>query len=88
MAKEGRAEPWNTTGSSSAVRNRKTWPTLEKTPEAEDEDASPLHGGTSVGVAPKGDTRHEAPGKVPLMLLVGLCFSTRLYKISEPPHVW
>lgn len=97
MAKEECAEPWNKAGSSSAVRNRKTCPTSEKTVRdlSKDIDARPHQGdarsnGTSAGVAPTGDTtHHEPPSRVLLlMLLVGLSFSTRLLKISEPPHVW
>lgn len=96
MAKEECAEPWNETGSSSAVRNRKICPVPEKTPAArlsQDKEARPHQddarsNGTSAADAPKGDAGHEPPSRVLLMLLVGLSFSTRLYKISEPPHVW
>lgn len=93
MAKE---EPWNETGCGSALRNRKICTTSEETPTAhlsKDKDARPFKddarssNGTSAGAAPKGDASHEPPSRVLLMLLVGLSFSTRLHKISEPPHV-
>lgn len=94
MAKE---EPFNETGGGSAFRNRKICTTSEMTttaPLSKDKDARSFKddarssNGTSAGAAPKGDASHEPPSRGLLMLLVGLSFSTRLYKISEPPHVW
>lgn len=97
MAKEECIEQWNKTGASSTVRNRKTCPISEKTPSAHPPKDKNIHSfnaddrssnGTSARGSPKGDSSHERPSWVLLMLLVGLSFSTRLYKISEPPHVW
>lgn len=102
MAKEECVEPWNKSGGGSAVRHRKICPTSEKTPAAHlsgGKDARSLKedarssNGTSAGAAPKGAAIHGPPGRVLLMLLLlmllaGLSFSTRLYKISQPPHVW
>lgn len=45
--------------------------------------------GTSARCPAKEHGNNEAPSRVLLMMLVvGLSFSTRLYKITEPPHVW
>lgn len=98
MAKEECIEQWNKTGTSSTVRNRKTClDTSGKTPSTHPPKDKNIHSfkadarssnGTSARVSPKGDACDERPSWVLLMLLVGLSFSTRLYKISEPPHVW
>lgn len=98
MAKAECTPKWNTL----ALRNRKTCPTPEKsfqttfTPVSKDKNsqtAGHLAGGdTQSSNGPSGQflarESIESPSKVLLMLAAGLSFSTRLYKITEPPHVW
>ncbi|XP_063354141.1 protein O-mannosyl-transferase 2 [Pelmatolapia mariae] len=97
MAKAECTPKWNTL----ALRNRKTCPTPEKsfqttfTPVSKDKNsqtAGHLAGGdTQSSNGPSGQFLArgsiESPSKVLLMLVAGLSFSTRLYKITEPPHV-
>uniref|UniRef100_A0A3Q4G6N9 Protein O-mannosyl-transferase 2 n=1 Tax=Neolamprologus brichardi TaxID=32507 RepID=A0A3Q4G6N9_NEOBR len=97
MAKAECSPKWNTL----ALRNRKTCPTSEKsfqttfTPVSKDKNsqtAGHLAGGdTQSSNGPSGQflarESIESPSKVLLMLVAGLSFSTRLYKITEPPHV-
>ncbi|XP_042074178.1 protein O-mannosyl-transferase 2 isoform X3 [Haplochromis burtoni] len=97
MAKAECTPKWNTL----ALRNRKTCPTPEKsfqttfTPVSKDKNsqtAGHLAGGdTQSSNGPSGQflarESIESPSKVLLMLVAGLSFSTRLYKITEPPHV-
>ncbi|XP_008282287.1 protein O-mannosyl-transferase 2 [Stegastes partitus] len=101
MAKEECVSQRNKTGDSSLLRNRKHIPTSEKTfqtpfPSApkgkssqpaghSSEDDSQSSNGSSAQLSTR---RHdESPVRVLLVLVVGLSFSTRLYKITEPPHV-
>lgn len=98
MAKAECTPKWNTL----ALRNRKTCPTPEKsfqttfTPVSKDKNsqtAGHLAGGdTQSSNGPSGQflarESIESPSKVLLMLVAGLSFSTRLYMLTEPPHVW
>lgn len=53
------------------------------------EDDTQSSNGTSAQFSVRGSlSTNEPPSRVLLMLVVGLSFSTRLYKITEPPHVW
>lgn len=101
MAKEECIEQWNKTGGISTLRNRKIFPISEKTPSTplskdtnihtaghlSKDDTQPSNG-TPAQFSPRGDVSYEPPSRVLLMLVVGMSFSTRLYKIAEPPHVW
>uniref|UniRef100_A0A4W6ERM6 Protein O-mannosyl-transferase 2 n=1 Tax=Lates calcarifer TaxID=8187 RepID=A0A4W6ERM6_LATCA len=52
------------------------------------EDDTQSSNGTSAQFSVRGSLgTNEPPSRVLLMLVVGLSFSTRLYKITEPPHV-
>lgn len=100
MAKGECTPKWEKTGDTSALRNRKTYVTPEKsfqttfTPVSENSqtpghlagDDTQSSNGPSAQFAARGNA--ESPSKVLLMLVAGLSFSTRLYKITEPPHVW
>lgn len=104
MAKEEYTTQRNTPGHSATLRNRKNLQSPEKThqtlstPVSEDKDCQSAghlsqddahsSNGTSAQPSARGRVRSESPGGVLLMLVVGLSFSTRLYKIAEPPHVW
>lgn len=97
MAKEECIEQWNKTGGISTLRNRKICPTSEKTPSAPLSKDTNIH---ATGRLSKDDTqpsngtpaqfssRVDVSNELLLMLVVGMSFSTRLYKIAEPPHVW
>lgn len=97
MAKEECIEQWNKTGGISTLRNRKIFPTSEKTPSAPLSKDTNIH---ATGRLSKDDTqpsngtpaqfssRVDVSNELLLMLVVGMSFSTRLYKIAEPPHVW
>lgn len=94
MAKEECFTQLNTTGDTSALRNRKHFPTsakpLLRTSKDKDsptaghlpEDVTQSSNGTSGNFS-----KDPQSSGVLLMLVVGLSFSTRLYKITEPPHV-
>lgn len=98
MAKKECITQLSTTGATSTLRNRKTFPTSVKVPRAPPKDRS----GPPAAHLPEGDPRSVdgASARPPaggdaskgpsglLMLVVVLSFSTRLYKITEPPHVW
>ncbi|XP_023139146.2 protein O-mannosyl-transferase 2 isoform X2 [Amphiprion ocellaris] len=101
MAKEECISQRNKTEHSSILRNRKNIPTSLKTSQApftsvskdkisqtaghSSEDDNQSSNGSSAQLFTR---RHgESPVKVLLLLVVGLSFSTRLYKITEPPHV-
>lgn len=101
MAKEKCTTQWNKTGDASTLRNRKICPTSEKTPstplpkDRNSQTAGHLPGGdtqssngTCAQFSAKGNVRSEPPSRVVLLLVLGLSLSTRLYKITEPPHVW
>lgn len=103
MAKEECAPQRNKSGDTSTLRNRRTVQPSEKlyqtlsTPASKDNicrtagsvagDDSRSSNGTSE-LSSRGRLSDESPSRVLLMLVVGLSFSTRLYKITEPPHVW
>lgn len=102
MAKEECISQRNkTAGDTSALRNRKVFPSSEKTPSSplskgthsqtaghHSEDDAQSSNGTSAQCSTRGNNSEEPPSRVLLMLAVGLSFSTRLYKIADPPHVW
>lgn len=104
MAKEECTTQRIKSGDTSTLRNRKTFQFEEKTfqtpstPVSEDKNcqtAGHLSGddthssnGTSAQFSVRGRFSNESPSRVLLMLVVGLSFSTRLYKIAEPAHVW
>ncbi|KAF3844774.1 hypothetical protein F7725_007937 [Dissostichus mawsoni] len=101
MAKEECITQWNKTGDTSTLRNRKIFLTSEKTLQAPStslskdkhshtaghlsEDGTQSSNGAQFST--RGNLSKDPPSRVLLMLLVGLSFSTRLYKITEPPHV-
>ena len=101
MAKEELISQRNKTDTS-ALRNRKIHSSTgassqsPNTPVAKDnsiqnagrlsEDDTQSSNGSSAQFF--GGGSNESPSKLLLMLVVGLSFSTRLYKITEPPHVW
>lgn len=100
MAKEECIAQWNKTGDTSTLRNRRLFPTSEKTPSITlskdkhsqtaghlSEDDTQSSNGTSAQLPTREDVRRDPPSRVLLMMVVGLSFSTRLYKITEPPHV-
>uniref|UniRef100_A0A669E016 Protein O-mannosyl-transferase 2 n=1 Tax=Oreochromis niloticus TaxID=8128 RepID=A0A669E016_ORENI len=97
MAKAECTPKWNTL----ALRNRKTCPTPEKSFQTTFTPVSKDKNSQTAGLLAGGDTQSsngpsgqfvargsiESPSKVLLMLVAGLSFSTRLYKLTEPPHV-
>uniref|UniRef100_A0A7N8XP28 Protein O-mannosyl-transferase 2 n=1 Tax=Mastacembelus armatus TaxID=205130 RepID=A0A7N8XP28_9TELE len=91
MAKEECITQWNKTGHTSTLRNRKTLPSSEKifksssahVSKGRQDDPQSSNGASALG----GGFNNESPNRVLLMLVVGLSLSTRLYKITEPPHV-
>uniref|UniRef100_A0A3Q0RGF7 Protein O-mannosyl-transferase 2 n=1 Tax=Amphilophus citrinellus TaxID=61819 RepID=A0A3Q0RGF7_AMPCI len=101
MAKVECTPNWKKTGDTSSLRNRKTCLTAEKsfqtpvTPVSKDKDSqtpgcltgddTQSSNGPSAQFVARGNI--ESPSKVLLILVTGLSFSTRLYKITEPPHV-
>uniref|UniRef100_A0A672GBU2 Protein O-mannosyl-transferase 2 n=1 Tax=Salarias fasciatus TaxID=181472 RepID=A0A672GBU2_SALFA len=99
MAKEECDTQWNKAGGNSAIRNRKICPSSEKsqrippfTPDRHRQSSGALPGGdtpSSNGSSSQLSDRqdHESSSKMLLMLVVGLSFSTRLYRIAEPAHV-
>ncbi|KAA8582270.1 hypothetical protein FQN60_009010 [Etheostoma spectabile] len=98
MAKEECITQWNKTGDTSTLRNRKIFPTSEKTlqspftPLSKDKNNqtaghTQCSNGTSAPCLARENVSKDPPTRVLLMLVVGLSFSTRLYKITEPPHV-
>ncbi|XP_034077787.1 protein O-mannosyl-transferase 2 [Gymnodraco acuticeps] len=101
MAKEECITQWNKTGDTSTLRNRKICLTSEKTLQAPSTSLSKDKHSHTAGHLSEDDTQSsngaqfstrgnlskDPPSRVLLMLLVGLSFSTRLYKITEPPHV-
>uniref|UniRef100_A0A8C9XH70 Protein O-mannosyl-transferase 2 n=1 Tax=Sander lucioperca TaxID=283035 RepID=A0A8C9XH70_SANLU len=98
MAKEECITQWNKTGDTSTLRNRKIFPTSEKTLQtpstllSKDKNSqnaghTQCSNGTSAQLLAREKFSKDPPTRVLLMLVVGLSFSTRLYKITEPPHV-
>uniref|UniRef100_A0A665W358 Protein O-mannosyl-transferase 2 n=1 Tax=Echeneis naucrates TaxID=173247 RepID=A0A665W358_ECHNA len=91
MAKGESITQWNKSGDTSTLRNRKSFPTSapntpvskgQSCPTGNDAQSS---NGTSAQFSSRLSDRHMCT--VLLVLVVGLSFSTRLYKITEPPHV-
>ncbi|XP_056282897.1 protein O-mannosyl-transferase 2 isoform X2 [Pseudoliparis swirei] len=87
-----------TTRDTSTLRNRRTGPTssrealqaLEDSQAAglSPEDDTQSSNGTSHHLSAGGHvSRDPQSGGVVLMLVAGLSFATRLYRITEPPHV-
>lgn len=89
MAKEECNQEWSKTGHNSTIRNRKRVPTSkDKIPRHFSEDDTQSANGTSAQQFAKGGAS-DGPSEVALqMLVIGLSFSTRFYKITQPPHVW
>ncbi|XP_062253839.1 protein O-mannosyl-transferase 2-like [Platichthys flesus] len=86
------------TGNTSTLRNRRTVVSSGSvTEDSPRHSAGPSSGGdthssngTSARLSPRGGPGDGAAGRQLLLLLLlvgGLSFSTRLYNISEPPHV-
>lgn len=104
MANEEYITQWNNTGGPSALRNRKIFPASEKTFQTQStalskdktsqaaghlsDDDTQSSNGTSAQCPARGNVNNGPQSRVLLMLVVGLSFSTRLYKITEPAHVW
>ncbi|KAI4803878.1 hypothetical protein KUCAC02_025525 [Chaenocephalus aceratus] len=98
MAKEECITQWNKTGDTSTLRNRKICLTSEKTLQAPSTSLSKDKHSHTAGHLSEDDTQSsngaqfstrgnlgkDPPSRVLLMLLVGLSFSTRLYKITAP----
>lgn len=86
MAKEGCMSQRMRPGDSSTLRNRKDKSLLSSSSEkvqGAEEDESPSWNGSSTHLP----REEESLNRVVLMLVVGLSFSTRLYRITEPSHV-
>ncbi|KAG7237260.1 hypothetical protein INR49_032593 [Caranx melampygus] len=104
MAKDECSTQRNKPGDTSALRNRKSFSSekiLQSTctPVSKDKNCQTAglkpvddiqsSNGTSAQFPTRGGFSKEPSSNVPLlMLVVGLSLSTRLYKITEPPHVW
>lgn len=89
MATEESTQQWSKTGDNSTIRNRKRVPTSkDKTTQHLSKDDTPSSNGTSAQQFSEGEAS-DGPSEVVLqMLVMGLSFSTRFYKITQPPHVW
>lgn len=89
MAKEEYIQQWSKTGENSTIRNRKRVPTSkDKNTRHLSKDDTQSSNGTSVQQFSKGEIS-DGPSEVVLqMLVMGLSFSTRFYRITEPPHIW
>uniref|UniRef100_A0A8C2ZT75 Protein O-mannosyl-transferase 2 n=1 Tax=Cyclopterus lumpus TaxID=8103 RepID=A0A8C2ZT75_CYCLU len=87
----------NTAGDTSTLRHRRTVPTSSETLQTLSEDRRSQTAELDDTQSSNGTSAHFSPGghfsqdpqssRVVLMLVAGLCFATRLYKITEPPHV-
>ncbi|KAM9355106.1 protein O-mannosyl-transferase 2 isoform 2-T2 [Pholidichthys leucotaenia] len=98
MANAECVSKWNSQRDASSLRSRKTVPTSQKTshskctavPENRDcqkraeDDAQPSNGSSAQLSVELND---KTPSKVQLMLVAGLSLCTRLYRITQPPHV-
>uniref|UniRef100_A0A8C2ZT23 Protein O-mannosyl-transferase 2 n=1 Tax=Cyclopterus lumpus TaxID=8103 RepID=A0A8C2ZT23_CYCLU len=81
----------------STLRHRRTVPTSSETLQTLSEDRRSQTAELDDTQSSNGTSAHFSPGghfsqdpqssRVVLMLVAGLCFATRLYKITEPPHV-
>lgn len=101
MAREECIEQCSKTKAVSTLRKRRLCPTSEKTPNTplskdrnihiiSKDDTQPSNG-AAARLSAKGHVRKEPFNKMLMMMMmvvVGVSFSTRLYKITEPPHVW
>lgn len=89
MAKEEYTQQWSKTGEKLTIRNRKRVPnSKDKNTQHLSKDDTQSSNGTSAQQFSKGETS-DGPSEVVLqMLVMGLSFSTRFYRITEPPHVW
>uniref|UniRef100_A0A3Q3W0E8 Protein O-mannosyl-transferase 2 n=1 Tax=Mola mola TaxID=94237 RepID=A0A3Q3W0E8_MOLML len=86
MAKEECFEQWSKTGDVSTLRKRNVCPPSERTPiTPQSEDKNPRTTSKDDPMSSNGTCVSAEP--VSRLLLLGLSFSTRLYKITEPPHV-
>lgn len=89
MAKEEYTPQWSNTGENSTLRNRKRDPTSKvKSTQHLSKDDTQSSNGTSVQQFSKGEITYGLSEVVLQMLVMGLSFSTRFYRITEPPHVW
>uniref|UniRef100_A0A673C110 Protein O-mannosyl-transferase 2 n=1 Tax=Sphaeramia orbicularis TaxID=375764 RepID=A0A673C110_9TELE len=79
MAKEECVTQRNKIMDTSTMRNRKNIPVFEK--------HQTIHNATQCSGSNADTAGGETPSRVFLPLVVGFSFSTRLYKIAEPPHV-
>lgn len=94
MAKEECLSQWSKGRDTSTVRNRKAFPSPEQTYQSpitpvsknKQGDGNPFSNGSSSDLSARSSV--DSPGKLLLIVLTGLSFATRLYKITEPPHVW
>ncbi|XP_037550439.1 protein O-mannosyl-transferase 2 [Nematolebias whitei] len=101
MAKEECIFQWDKSRDTSTLRNRNICPPAKQkysvSPVSKDktsptagrllEDDTQSWNGSASSSSPRARGRDDSPAKVGLMLVVGLSFATRLYKIAEPPHV-
>lgn len=99
MANEECVRQGNEPGDIPTLRNRNTSPTsrnqctalskdtISHTAGHLSEDDTHSSNGTSSKFKARKQLSDESSSRVFLMLVVGLSFSTRLYKITEPPHV-
>uniref|UniRef100_A0A3B3UDW9 Protein O-mannosyl-transferase 2 n=1 Tax=Poecilia latipinna TaxID=48699 RepID=A0A3B3UDW9_9TELE len=83
---------WHKTRDSSTVRNRKVFPSPAQThqspitPESKiKRDDTPCSNGSSGDFSARASV--DSPNQLLLIVVTGLSFATRLYKITEPPHV-
>uniref|UniRef100_A0A8C2ZVE4 Protein O-mannosyl-transferase 2 n=1 Tax=Cyclopterus lumpus TaxID=8103 RepID=A0A8C2ZVE4_CYCLU len=90
-------DPKNSYRDTSTLRHRRTVPTSSETLQTLSEDRRSQTAELDDTQSSNGTSAHFSPGghfsqdpqssRVVLMLVAGLCFATRLYKITEPPHV-
>ncbi|XP_032403391.1 protein O-mannosyl-transferase 2 isoform X2 [Xiphophorus hellerii] len=92
MEKEECISQWHKTRDSSTLRNRKVFPSPEQThqspitPESKiKQDDTPCSNGSSGDFSARPSV--DSPNQLLLIVVTGLSFATRLYKITEPPHV-
>ncbi|XP_015249567.1 PREDICTED: protein O-mannosyl-transferase 2 [Cyprinodon variegatus] len=93
MAKEECVSLWHNARETSSVRNRKVSPSAEQTHQSvtapvsknKQGDQTPSSNGSPADLSAR--TRADSPNILLLILVTGLSFATRLYKITDPPHV-
>lgn len=93
MEKEECISQCHKTRDSSTLRNRKVFPSPEQThqspitPESKiKQDDTSCSNGSSGDYSARASV--DSPNQLLLIVVTGLSFATRLYKITEPPHVW